>query len=67
MTSPYVHLEKPVAVRISDEFRDRLLTKVRIKAYVLDTRLETLFHTDVTERAKRALIEHGLLEDGNAR
>jgi len=39
VTSPYVYLEKPVTVRVMDEFNERLLTKVRIKAYVLDTRL----------------------------
>ncbi|RMG55603.1 MAG: mechanosensitive ion channel family protein [Acidobacteria bacterium] len=63
-TSPYVYLEKPIMIRIADEFKERPLTRVRIKAYVLDVRLETLFHSDVSKRAKRAFIEAGLLPPG---
>jgi len=60
-TSPYVFLEKPIMVRITDEYKDRPLTRVRIKAYVLDIRLETLFQSDVSKRAKRAFMEAELL------
>ncbi len=60
-TSPYVHIGKPITVRIEDDFRETFLTRVRIKAYVYDHRLETAFATDVAERAKRAFLAHGLL------
>ena len=64
VTSPYVFLEKPVAVRITDDYKERVLTRVRIKAYVLDIRLETLFQSDVSMRAKQAFMEAGLLPPG---
>ncbi|MGH7663530.1 MAG: mechanosensitive ion channel family protein [Gemmatimonadaceae bacterium] len=62
-TSPYVYLAKPVTVRLVDEFRETFLTKVRIKAYVYDHRLEAAFRTDVAERAKRAFREASLLPE----
>lgn len=62
-TSPYVYLAKPISVRLIDEFKETFLTRVRIKAYVYDHRLETAFLTDVAERAKRAIREAKLLPD----
>jgi len=60
VSSPYVYLEKAVSIRIEEIFDNRATTKVRIKAYVLDTRLETLFHSDVIKRTKRAFQDAGL-------
>lgn len=60
VSSPYVYLEKPVSIRIEEVLDNRAATKIRIKAYVLDTRLETLFHSDVIKRAKRAFQDANL-------
>ncbi len=60
-TSPYVFLDKPVVVGIADVMKERLYTRVRIRAYVLDIRLETAFQSDVSKRAKWAFMEAGLL------
>jgi hypothetical protein len=38
------------------------MTRVRVKAYVLDPRLEFLFQSDVTERARAGFREAGLLQ-----
>jgi small-conductance mechanosensitive channel len=59
--SPYAYLRKPIAVFFEDDFNRTFLTKVTIKAYVLDVRYERLFASDVIERVKRALLERGLL------
>lgn len=62
-TSPFVYLGKPISVRLVDDFRETFLTKVHIKAYVYNHRLEMAFMTDVAERAKRAFREAKLLPD----
>ena len=58
-TSKYVFLEKPVRVELEEEVKDvAFCTTLRCKAYVIDTRYEKAFVTDVTERVKRAFREH---------
>ena len=58
-TSKYVFLEKPVRVEIAEEVKNvAFCTQLRCKAYVIDTRYEKAFVTDVTERVKRAFREH---------
>lgn len=58
VTSKYVYLDKPVVVLLSDEITDAgYATKVRIKAYVIDTRYEKRFVSDVTERVKQTFRE----------
>jgi len=52
-SSKFVYLNKPIVVLVADEFNERFFTRVRVKAYVLDPRLEFLFMSDVTERARR--------------
>jgi small-conductance mechanosensitive channel len=59
--SRYVFLNKPIVVLVSDVFKETFLTRVRVKAYVLDPRLEFLFQSDVTERARAGFREAGLL------
>ncbi len=60
-TSRYVYLEKPVVTLISDEFLgQRLVTVIRVKAYVFDVRYERAFASDVTERVKRAFVSAGI-------
>jgi len=58
VTSKYVYLNKPVTVLLSDEMTPLgVATRVRVKAYVVDTRFEKRFVSDVTERVKAAFRE----------
>ena len=59
--SKYVYLEKPIVVNIKDEFKETFLTRLKVKAYVLDTRYEFAFASDVTETAKAEFLKQGLL------
>ena len=63
VTSPYLFLEKPIRVLVSDEFREAFLTRIEVRAYVLDPRFETLFRSDVTERARDGFRAAGLVAD----
>lgn len=58
--SPYVYLKKPIAVMIDDQFQLAFLTRLKIKAYVLDIRLERLLASDISERLKAELNKRGL-------
>lgn len=60
-SSKYVYLNKPIVTLVSDVFKETFLTRVRVKAYVLDPRLEFQFQSDVTERARAGFREAGLL------
>ncbi len=62
-SSPYVYLKKPIRVLIEDHFDRTFLTRLTIKAYVLDVRFERLLASDITQRFKSALQEHHLLPD----
>lgn len=58
-TSKYVFLQKPVTILVSEEVNNvAFCTRLRCKAYVIDTRYEKHFVTDVTERVKRAFRRH---------
>lgn len=61
-SSKYVYLNKPIVTLVADVFKETFLTRVRVKAYVLDPRLEFAFQSDVTERAREGFREAGLLE-----
>jgi small-conductance mechanosensitive channel len=61
--SPYAYLKKPVTVLVEDLFNRTFLTRVTVKAYVLDVRLERIFASDILERIKNALLERGLLSE----
>lgn len=61
VTSKYVYLNKPVTVLLSDELTQAgYATRVRIKAYVVDTRYEKRFVSDVTERVKQIFRDLGI-------
>ncbi|MDE2975118.1 MAG: mechanosensitive ion channel [Gemmatimonadota bacterium] len=60
VTSKYVFLEKPVQVFVEDEFRTTFVTRVRVRAYVLDPRFEFLLRSDITERAREGFRAAGL-------
>ncbi|MFT5142025.1 MAG: small-conductance mechanosensitive channel [Rhodothermales bacterium] len=59
--SRYVFLDKPIVVHIRDEFRETFLTKIVVKAYVLDHLYESALETDITETAKMGFLKAGLL------
>jgi len=58
-TSRFAYLSKPIAVMVQDAYDKGFLTKLKVKAYVLDTRYEFAFASDVTERAKEAFVAAG--------
>lgn len=60
-SSRYVYLNKPIVVLVLDEFDKAFLTHLKVKAYVLDPRYEFVFMSDVTERARAAFREAGIL------
>ena len=50
-SSRYVHLPRPITVLVTQQVLDNYIAiKLRLKAYVLDTRYEKLFETDVNLR-----------------
>lgn len=57
--SKYVYLKKPIVVLVQDMFEDMFLTKLLVKAYVIDTRYESVFASDVTEAAKAEFQQRG--------
>lgn len=68
ITSPFVYAAKPVTVETREEIAgNRFLTRVIIRAYVYDHRLETLFMADVTARAKRGFMDAGLVAEDDLR
>ncbi|ACY47049.1 MscS Mechanosensitive ion channel [Rhodothermus marinus DSM 4252] len=60
-SSQYVYLKKPIVVNVRDEFHDMFLLHLIVKAYVLDTRYEFAFASEVTEIAKTEFLRQGLL------
>ena len=60
-SSRYVHLKKPIVVLVKDEFQDTFVLHLKVKAYVLDTRHEFPFMSEVTERARAEFRRQGLL------
>lgn len=60
VNSQYVFLQKPIRVFIEDEFRTTFVTRVRVRAYVLDPRFEFLLRSDITERAREGFRSAGL-------
>ncbi len=59
--SKYVYLKKPIVVNVKDEFKETFLTHLVVKAYVLDTRYEFVFASDITESAKTEFLKHEML------
>jgi hypothetical protein len=55
-------LDKPVVVLVNQVITENYLAvRLRVKAYVLDTRYEKLFETDVNMRVMDAFAEAGIL------
>lgn len=63
INSQYVFLNKPIVVLIGDQFRTTFVTRVRVKAYVLDPRFEFVMQSDITERARDGFRAAELMPD----
>jgi small-conductance mechanosensitive channel len=62
-SSPYTYLKKPISVLVQDRFDHTFLSTFKIKAYVLDIRLERILASDIMERVKTELAEQGILTE----
>jgi len=61
LTSRYIFLDKPVVVLVAqDDLGGAPALKVTGKSYVLDTKYEKAFESDVTKRVLLAFREHGI-------
>lgn len=61
-SSRYVHLPKPVAVIVQQTITDNYLAiKLTCKAYVVDTKFEKLFETDITLRVMQEFRKNNIL------
>jgi small-conductance mechanosensitive channel len=66
VTSPHVYLKKPVSVVVVEvPMEHRIWTKLKVKAYVLDTRLEFAFSSDVTESTLTEFKRRGWADQGS--
>ena len=60
-SSRYIHLPRPIVVLVEQTVLDNYVAiKLRLKAYVLDTRYEKLFETDVNLRVIEAFSDKGI-------
>jgi hypothetical protein len=61
VTSRFVHLPKPINVLVSQVIVENYVAlRLSLKAYVLDTKFEKDFETDVTLRVLEAFDENGI-------
>ncbi len=61
LSSRYVHLPKPVVVLVNQIMQENLIAvRFRLKTYVLDTRYEKAFETDVNLRVMQAFRDAGI-------
>lgn len=61
VSSRYVYLPKPVVVQVKQEILQQYVAiRLRVKAYVLDTRFEKDFETDVNIRVLKAFRQHNI-------
>lgn len=64
ITSPFVYTAKPVSIQTtSDISGNRFYTRLIIRAYVYDHRLETGFRADVAARARKGFLDAGLVAE----
>jgi small-conductance mechanosensitive channel len=59
--SQLTYLGKPIAVLIKEVFEERLMLRVRVKAYVLEHQYEFAFQSEITQAARREYRRLGLL------
>lgn len=61
ITGRYIHLPKPVVVHVSQVIHESYVAlRLRLKGYVLDTRYENAYATDVSLRVLKAFREHDI-------
>src|SRR5262249_18596850 len=61
VTSPYVYLNKPYVVAVSEVSEaERFSLQLLGRCYVLDVRFQKALSTDITVRATRAFRQHGI-------
>ncbi len=61
LCSQFVFLDKPVVVLVKQELKEEYVAlKLTAKGYVLDTKYEKAFETDVNKRVLRAFRKHGI-------
>jgi len=61
--SPYIYLNKPIVVLFLNDVKERRsYLKMRLKAYVSDTRNEFVFMSDMTERTTKEFLSQGILK-----
>lgn len=61
VSSRFVYLEKPIQVLFKNVFVDRVYcTRVRAKAYVIETIYEKSLESDLMERCQKAFVRHGI-------
>ena len=64
ITSPFVYTEKPVTIQTKAGISgNRFYTRLVIRTYVYDHRLETEFLADVAARARRGFLDAGLVAE----
>ncbi|KIG14762.1 Potassium efflux system KefA protein / Small-conductance mechanosensitive channel [Enhygromyxa salina] len=62
VTSRYVYLPKPVVVLVNQMIADNhVAVRLRVKSYVLDTKYEKAFETDVNLRVLGAFRQHDIM------
>lgn len=62
VTSRYVYLPKPVVVLVGQVIAEsHVAIRLRLKSYVLDTKYEKAFETDVNLRVLEAFRSHGIM------
>ena len=61
--SPYIYLNKPIVVLFLNDVKERRsYLKMRLKAYVSDTRNEFVFMSDMTERTTKEFLAQGIIK-----
>ncbi len=60
--SPFLLAKKPVVILTTQVFDRRAYLRLRIKCYVYDHRFEPRIQSDITARASRELLRHGILQ-----
>lgn len=64
VTSPFLYTAKPVTIQTRSEISgNRFYTRLIIRSYVYDHRLETEFLADVAARARKGLMEAGIVAE----
>ena len=62
VASRYAHLKKPIKIMFKDDFREmHYCTRIRIQAYVIETRYEKLFESDLNKKLRAAFQTYGVL------